>query len=905
MSAVIVFTALPISLFLLHKQEQASIKQVINEGFNSAEILSRSAANILLMNAGNISSAQIDCREMMDILKPFTEKGMVYADVIIISANKNINGSILASISLSKQNPFPGIESNRISESTFNAIVTKPFHREINIPGKQDTFLEMAASAVLPGGSTTIIGRVLYSKEAILAPITDYRNAILLTLLAVVGIMILVGYAMSALLSRPIIHLTQGVEKIESGNLDHEVPVTSKDELGRLGTSFNRMAKILASKISELEEMNKSLTRLDSLKDEFLANTSHELRTPINGIVGIAESLLNGAAGKLEEPVRQNLSLIVSSGKRLAGLVSNILDFSRIKNMDITLERKPVDLHSIIDIGVTITSLAAQKKGIALSSNIGPGSFIINGDENRLQQIFLNLIDNAIKFTEKGNITISASKCEDSVIVKISDTGIGIAPEKQKEIFEPFVQADGSIARRYGGTGLGLAITKNLVELHGGSIEVQSTPGKGSTFLVALPLCTGKNSETGKCAEETGKAIIANQLNEEDFATAGQKLDSAEGRILVVDDDLINLQVLINHLTISNYEVRVARSGQEAIDILFSDSFQTDLVLLDIMMPVMTGFEVCKILRERFSSYDLPIMMLTARNNPDDIVAGFEVGANDYITKPFDRGELIARVKNFVELKKSNEKRRRLIELQKDLALAKEIQKQILPRELPTPPRLKIAAKYLPMETIGGDYYDFYLIDDNRTGIMVADVAGHGISAALLGAMMKIALSIQHDFAEKPNELLSALNNEMVKYTENFFITAQYLVIDTVLDECFFSSAGHWPAILIRRNDNSIVPLHTRGRPIGTSQSMDFSLAKHSLSRGDRIFIYTDGILECRNRSGELFGSERLHQLLFDTNDLSPEEALQAIITRVSRWTGRISEDRFDDDVCIVCIDIL
>lgn len=905
MSAIIILTALPISLFLLHKQKQTALRHIINEGFNSAEILSRSAANILLMNGGNISTAKIDCKEMMDILKPFREKGMVYADAIIKSSNKDIHGIVLGSITLSETDLPIEIPLNSISMSNFNAIVTKPFHREITIPGKSETYFEMAASAVLPGGGTTIVGRIIYSKTAILAPIISNRNIMLLTLLVVVSSMILVGYVLSALLSRPIINLIQGVEKIERGNLDHEVPVTSNDELGRLGTSFNRMAKILAMKISELEAMNKSLARLDSLKDEFLANTSHELRTPINGIVGIAESLLNGAAGTLEEPVRKNLALIVSSGKRLAGLINNILDFSRIKNMDITLDRKAVDLHSVINISITITALSAKKKNISLSSDILPGSYFINGDENRLQQIFLNLIDNAIKFTEKGNISIFASEFQDSVIVNITDTGIGIAPEKLKEIFQPFAQADGSISRRYGGIGLGLAITKKLVELHGGTIEVQSVPGKGSTFIVILPLCAQQNIENKQCVEETVKEAITNHLKQEYSTTVDSGTVSAEGNILVVDDDPINIQVLINHLRLSNYEIRVAQSGQEAIDILFSTSFKADLVLLDIMMPVMTGFEVCKILREKYSSSDLPIIMLTARNSSEDIIAGFEVGANDYITKPYDRGELIARVKNFVELKKSSEKRRQLIELQKDLFLAKEIQKQILPREIPTPPRLKIAAKYLPMETIGGDYYDFYLIDNNRTGILIADVTGHGISAALLGAMMKIALSIHHDFAEKPNEFLSALNNEMVKYTKILFITALYLLIDTSRDECFFSNAGHWPAILLKRNENAIIPLYTHGRPIGTNKTMDFSLAKYSIASGDRIFMYSDGILECRNRAGELFGGERLHQLLLETKDLTPDAALAAITTRVSRWTGKFTDERFDDDVCLICIDII
>jgi two-component system sensor histidine kinase ChiS len=297
--------------------------------------------------------------------------------------------------------------------------------------------------------------------------------------------------------------------------------------------------------------------------------------------------------------------------------------------------------------------------------------------------------------------------------------------------------------------------------------------------------------------------------------------------------------------------------------------------------------------------------MLTARNAPEDISAGFEVGANDYITKPVDKTELLLRVRNFVELKKSGEKQRKLFEIQKDLAIAKEIQNQILPREIQKLGRVEIAVKYVPMETIGGDYYDFHVIDQNRMGIFIADVAGHGISAALLGAMMKISFSTHKDLAEKPHELLRALDNDLATYTENLFITAQYMVLDFINNTCLFSNAGHWPACLITQNGSSLIPLYTRGRPLGTGHRTEFALAKHDIASGNRLYIFTDGIIECRNRSGELFGEERLQQLFFETKDLPAEKALESVLYRASQWTGRLREDRFDDDVCIVCVDIM
>jgi len=190
-------------------------------------------------------------------------------------------------------------------------------------------------------------------------------------------------------------------------------------------------------------------------------------------------------------------------------------------------------------------------------------------------------------------------------------------------------------------------------------------------------------------------------------------------------------------------------------------------------------------------------------------------------------------------------------------------------------------------------------------GIFIADVAGHGISAALLGAMMKISFSAHKDLAEKPHELLRALDNDLATYTENLFITAQYMVLNFENNTYLFANAGHWPACLIKHKENSLIPLYTRGRPLGTGNRTEFVLAKNEIAPGDRIFLFTDGIIECRNKSGELFGEERLHQLFFETKELPAEKALESVLYRASQWTGRLREDRFDDDVCIVCIDIV
>ncbi|MCB1317407.1 MAG: stage II sporulation protein E, partial [Leptospiraceae bacterium] len=249
----------------------------------------------------------------------------------------------------------------------------------------------------------------------------------------------------------------------------------------RFVTIYNNADRLNA----ELEQKNERLSRLDRLKDEFLANTSHELRTPLNGIIGIAESVLHGAAGNVNTQLRKNLALIVSSGKRLTNLINDILDFSKIEAGKLVLEHIPFSISQLINKLVSSLALRAKEKGIELNANIAPDipdSLI--GDPNRFKQILTNLIGNAIKFTEEGYVRIQAYmlSLQDTMVrlrFEVEDTGIGIEPAQQAEIFRSFTQASSDTTRKYGGTGLGLAITKKMLEAFDSQIKLQSEPGRG------------------------------------------------------------------------------------------------------------------------------------------------------------------------------------------------------------------------------------------------------------------------------------------------------------------------------------------------------------------------------------------------------------------------------------------
>ncbi len=397
------------------------------------------------------------------------------------------------------------------------------------------------------------------------------------------------------------------------------------------------------------KERVKELQKIDELKDEFLANTSHELRTPLNGIIGLSESLKDGAAGELSSKAIENLDMIVNSGKRLSNLVNDILDFSKLKNKDLALSLQPIDLYSVTDLVLKVSEFLATGKALRLINSIPKDISLVEADENRLEQILYNLIGNAIKFTETGKVEVNALESDGMLSISITDTGIGIPEEKFESIFQSFEQTDGSTVREYGGTGLGLSVTKQLVELHGGTILVNSEINKGSTFTFTLPISKKNRKEfdatiTGKLSQRVQKIDDSNELIQETIS----KENNVSIRILIVDDMVVNRRVLDNHLTLAGYDIVEASNGKEALKLIETENF--DLVLLDIMMPNMSGYEVCEKIREQYLTSELPVVLLTAKNRVNDLVMGFNVGANDYLTKPFSKNELLSRIKTHLNL---------------------------------------------------------------------------------------------------------------------------------------------------------------------------------------------------------------------------------------------------------------
>lgn len=687
----------------------------------------------------------------------------------------------------------------------------------------------------------------------------------------------------------------------------------------------------------DLEKAHENLKTLDKLKDDFLANTSHELRTPLIGIIGIAETLIDGAAGELSKKTKENLSMISFSGKRLSNLVNDIIDFSKLKNQNIDLQLKPIDLKPLADITLALSKPLVQNESLELVNNIGEGVPPVEADENRLQQIMYNLIGNAIKFTSEGKITVdanaiysngssTASSASDEpkfVQITVSDTGIGIPRDKFETIFKSFEQADTSISRDYGGTGLGLSITKHLIELHKGEIKVESEVGQGTKFIFTLP-ASKQNVD-----ESTGDNILQNVIIGQRFSptSLASKVGSSDEKIeiiepqeilkdteeqkftgvsienvnvLIVDDELVNLQVLSNILASQKCNITKAINGMEALELMDQPDFLPDIILLDVMMPKMSGFEVCEKIRKKYSANELPIIMLTAKNQVTDLITGLAVGANDYITKPYSKNELLARINTQLSLIQATKAFGELSAIQKELAVAKSIQQSALPASLPKSRFWDISAVCLPMKAIGGDFYDYHQVDEKNLGVIVGDVSGHGIPAALTVSMFKIAFSLQKTNADNPKLLIENINKILYGHCENNFITAAYVFINTEEQVIYYTNAGHPPIFLWNVNAQKLTPLSTKGIGVGLHASPEYQMLSHKIEKGDRIIMYTDGILEARHESGEMYEESRLIKAITENSNLKAGEIMDHIVEEVDKWS-----EIQDDDLTMAVIDII
>lgn len=425
--------------------------------------------------------------------------------------------------------------------------------------------------------------------------------------------------------------------------------------------------------VRENMKLNTELQKGDKIKDQFLANTSHELRTPLHGIINIAHNVITREKNRLDERSLEDMELLITIGRRMSHLLGDLLDVVRLKEHRIELRQGPLSIQSVVPGVIAMLQFMAERKPVHLHMEI-PESFPqVMADEERLVQILYNLLHNALKHTEEGTISVSAEIREGHALIHVTDTGIGMDEDTRMRIFLPYEQGSYGISDGQG-IGLGLNICKELVELHGGALTVHSELGKGSVFSFNLPLANETThqaqsqlpliwEQAAEMMEDAPSGFLlprSGMGDAEALATAEMAPLLKKGRatILAVDDDPVNLDVLVSILSTEPYDITTAGSGQEAMELL--GTRQWDLLITDVMMPNMSGYELTLKVREQFSMSELPVLLLTARSQPPDIYTGFASGANDYVTKPVDAVELKYRIRALTMLNQSIQERLRM-----------------------------------------------------------------------------------------------------------------------------------------------------------------------------------------------------------------------------------------------------
>jgi signal transduction histidine kinase/serine phosphatase RsbU (regulator of sigma subunit) len=710
---------------------------------------------------------------------------------------------------------------------------------------------------------------------------------------------------LTGFLCLPVMGETGPTGLLLSGRMREAKPLYPPLDQGDIDT-FTAIAGLISSvvknmRIAVLEEM-------DRLKTDFFANISHEFRTPITLTLGPLEGIAAGRYGEIPETLRTEIENMQRSQTRLLGLVNQILDLAKLEAGRLELRAaRMANPNRFVAQRVDQFRSLAEKRGLdlRLATDDAVSGVDLFVDTEKFDKVIFNLLSNAHNFTTRGHIEVATEIVDGSFCLRVSDSGVGIKADQLPAIFDRFRQADGSASRNDAGTGIGLALAKEIVELHGGEIAVQSEYGKGTTFRARLPLGSA-HLDPASIVETSGvdvddRSTSAEVLwlrdpasdleGEEDTnAATAANVDTNKPSILYADDNR-DLRRYVRDLLAPTYNVYLAINGEDGLRI--AKKHRPDLILSDVMMPVMSGVEFCRRARQDPDLRGLPFVLLTAKSSLESKVEGLEEGADDYLTKPFAAAELTARIKNLIALRKNQAR------LKQELLAARAIQQALLPPAHQRFEGAEVEALYHPSEELSGDFYDIVRQADWLYGY-VADVTSHGTAAAQVTYVVRgiVRETLTDGRFSSLSELMTAVNERYAECGLEHDVAIQLVRLD-VRKRVLEYVLGYAPPALHVSGGKGRVLSASPGGPLSARNATRRTAYEHgtaSLAEGDCVYFFTDGCYEF-DAAGRPYGRRRLYQLLEGAPSVPNVDWAASVREQLVRAKGGTV---FEDDLTIL-----
>jgi signal transduction histidine kinase/DNA-binding response OmpR family regulator len=665
-----------------------------------------------------------------------------------------------------------------------------------------------------------------------------------------------------------------------------------------------------------IEKLNADLIEKERARTAFFQNTSHELRTPLNGILAFVDLLSRGEYGQMGDRARTQLGKVSNLARSLLMQVNAILDLAKSRSGQLALTNTAFPVTELLDEArVVAEGLTVKDKGRGFAIELGAGldrSALFVADREKLATILRNLVGNAFKFTDPARFNQVRLSVEITprreLVLRVADTGIGIDKAHHAAVFEEFKQVGDSSARRvHEGTGLGLALVQRLAELMGGRVELDSTPGQGSTFTVVVP-----EQRTQTIVQVDPPAFQSTRVQTAIVSLpppparsfvqdAANRPHSGKGpRVLVCDDNEINCEVVRDVLGAQGYRVEHVLRGSDALASM--QARPPDLLLLDLMMPETSGEDVLQSMRASGLLKDVPVIVLTARASEEDRVRALQLGADDYLAKPILGDELVLRVHNTlarIGLSQAVAERRAI---EDSLAAAQKVRAAVA-RESATVPGVTLSDHYESAERTGGDWLSVsYDPGKRRLFVLIGDVTGHGMASALItlaaAGAAKGCLSAMRDSGVVPERshalhvLCAAVNQAVCEAGESSrrTMTMAFVCIDLDSGAGTYLNAGHTEVYLAQAQGISV--LLEPGAALGASATPVAGEREFVLCADDTLFLHTDGLVENSGPGGQTVARRALLRLLKSNRD--PEQLKESLLAHCRDVWG----DRPPDDDC-------